>query len=84
MWRILVTVVMLVLVAACASDPGGITLRPQPADSARSGLAEAIATAPPPSGTLSATLRRPAGDGDDARFYARRSGGGRPRRSGPG
>lgn len=70
MWRILVTVVMLVLVAACASDPGGITLRPQPADFARSGLAEAVATAPPPPGTLYATLRRPAGDGDDARFYA--------------
>jgi len=70
MGRILVCALILLALAACAGDPGGITLRPQPADFERSDLAQTLASAPPPEGTLYATLRRPAGEDESARFYA--------------
>lgn len=70
MSSILRSTLVLLTLAACAGDPGGIVLRPQPAEFEQSDLAQTLAAAPPPEGTLYATFRRPAADDDRARFYA--------------
>ena len=66
----LASIIIVLILSACGSREGGVQLRPPPANLAEIGITDNLAEAPPPPGTLYATLRRPADPDEAARFYA--------------